>query len=379
MLATTLAWLALLGGALMVWQWRAAARFPLDTRTPTPPSPTPPSVSLLKPVKGADEGTAQALDTWLTQRYPGHLEALFGVECTQDPGVPVIRNLLAARPSTQARLVECPERIGLNRKVSNLAQMARAAGGEILILSDADVAAPPDLVEQLTLPFSDPTVGLVHCLYRFADAPNLATRLEAFAVNADFWSQVLQNQTLKPLDYALGAVIAVRRSDLDAIGGFTEIVDHLADDNRLGRLIVGLGKRTHLCPVVVDCRVAASDWLSVWRHQLRWAVTIRVCQGLPYFLSILANGTFWALLWLVLSRTTVAITLGLALIAFRIVQGLALEARFTQRPLAWSKAWMVPLKDLLQVVLWGSAFLRRHVVWRGIRFRVLRDGRLEPA
>lgn len=379
MLALTLAWLALLAGALMVWQWVAACRFPLESRTPVPPTAPRPSVSLLKPVKGADEGTAHALATWLQQQHPGPTEVVFGVECAQDPGVPIIQHLLASHPNTNARWIECRERIGLNRKVSNLAQMARATSGDILVFSDADVAAPPDLVEQLTLPFQDPTVGLVHCLYRFADAPTLATRFEGFAVNADFWSQVLQNQTLRPLDYALGAVIAVRRSDLEAIGGFTEIVDHLADDNRLGRLIVGLGKRTHLCPIVVDCRVAPSDWLSVWRHQLRWAVTIRVCQGLPYFLSILANGSFWALLWLTVSRTPLALATGLGLIGLRICQGLALEARFTHRPIRCSNAWLVPLKDLVQVVLWASAFLRRHVVWRGVRFRVLRDGRLEPA
>ena len=30
-------------------------------------------------------------------------------------------------------------------------------------------------------------------------------RWEAVAINADFWSQVLQSANLKPLDFALGA------------------------------------------------------------------------------------------------------------------------------------------------------------------------------
>lgn len=376
MLGTALAFFAFLAAALMLWQWIAALRFPLDSREPAAGADSAPSVSILKAVKGADHGTAEALATWLTQDHAGAVEILFGVESLEDPGVPVIRDLLARHPRANARLVECPLRLGPNRKVSNLAQMARLARGEFVVLGDADVAAAPDLVGQMLLAFRDPGIGLVHCLYRYADAPDLATRWEAFAVNADFWSQVLQNQTLAPLDYALGAAIAVRRVDLDRIGGFEALGEYLADDNRLGRLIVGLGKRTRLCPIVVDCRVAPSDWGAVWRHQLRWAVTIRVCQGLPYFFSVLANGTFWALLWMGLSRTPGALWAGGALVVFRIVQGLLLESRFTRRRPDWSSAWLVPTKDLIQVVLWFSAFLQRDVVWRGARFRVLRDGRL---
>ena len=30
-------------------------------------------------------------------------------------------------------------------------------------------------------------------------------------------------------------------------------------------------------------------WSAVWKHQLRWARTIRVCQPVPYFFSLLSN------------------------------------------------------------------------------------------
>lgn len=376
MLAAVLALLALLSGALAVWQWIAALRFPLDRRQPGPA--TFPSVSVLKPVKGADPGTREALATWLRQQYPGPVEVIFGSDSPDDPSVPMIRELLACQPTDGARHVLCPERLGLNRKVSNLVQMARVARGEIVVVSDADVAAPPDLLTQLVAPFRDPGIGIVHCLYRLADAPTPATRWEAFVVNGDFWSQVLQHRTLGPLQYALGATLALRRRDLEAIGGFSAVANHLADDHHLGRLVVGLGRRTELCPVVVDCRVAPAGWRAVWRHQQRWAITIRVCQHLPYFLSILANGTWWPLLWMLLVRTPVAFAGGAALLGLRIALGLGLEARFTGRRPGVTDLAIVPLKDLLQVGLWATAFLRHTVDWRGCRFRVRRDGRLEP-
>lgn len=381
----TLAALACLSGFLMLWQWWAAARFPLNQRPPAPtfapPAIRPPAVSVLKPIRGADAGTAEALETWLRQAYPGPYEVIFGVENEAEPAVPLLRQLIARFPEVRTRLVFCPESLGANRKVSNLIQMARHAAGEILLISDADVSAPADLVERMAAPLGPetPDIGLVHCLYRLADTPTMATRWEAFVVNADFWSQVLQNQTLSPLDYALGAAMAVRRTDLERVGGLAAVADYLADDNRLGHLIVRLGLRTELCPLVVDCRVAPAGWAEVWRHQQRWAITIRVCRPSAYFLSILANGTLWPLLWMALAPSRRAWMAGAFLILLRLVQGLSLEARFHQRAAAWKDAWLVPLKDLLQVGLWASAFLHHEVVWRGLRFRVLRDGRVEPA
>ena len=109
-------------------------------------------------------------------------------------------------------------------------------------------------------------------------------RWEALAINADFWSQVLQGRSLAPLDFALGAVVATRRGELAAIGGFEALADFLADDYQLGNRIARIAKkRIALCPVVVDCLSAPMNWREVWAHQLRWARTIRVSKPLPYF------------------------------------------------------------------------------------------------
>ena len=124
-------------------------------------------------------------------------------------------------------------------------------------------------------------------------------RCEAIAINADFWSQVLQAASLKPLDFALGAVMLTRRKLLAEIGGFTVLANCLADDYQLGHRIAQNGHRIALCPVVVECWHPPMNWYGVWKHQLRWARTIRVCQPVPYFFSILSNATLWPLLWLI--------------------------------------------------------------------------------
>jgi len=150
-------------------------------------------------------------------------------------------------------------------------------------------------------------IGLVNCFYQLANPTTVAMCCEAVAVNADFWSQVLQGVSFRKLDFALGAVMALQRKCLAEIGGFRALADCLADDYQLGHRIAQRGYAIELSPVVVQCWSAPMHRRQVWRHQLRWARTIRVCQPLPYFFSILANATFWPLVWALadLSKWTV--------------------------------------------------------------------------
>jgi ceramide glucosyltransferase len=201
---------------------------------------------------------------------------------------------------------------------------------------------------------------------------NAAMALEAVAVNADFWTQVLQRNDLKPMDFALGAVIGTRKSVLQAIGGFEPLLEYLADDYQLGKRIVQTGGKLAICTAPVTCWAEEHGWARVWNHQLRWARTIRVCQPGPYFFSILGNGTIWPLLaCLVSSKLAVA---GL------LVRSLTAKANYAR--LTGSDGWiafaLAPVKDLFAAVLWALSFMGNKVAWRGERFRVCPGGKLTP-
>jgi ceramide glucosyltransferase len=240
---------------------------------------------------------------------------------------------------------------------------------------------------------------------------------EAIAINADFWSQVLQSKSLRPLDFALGAAMVTRRSQLEQVGGFKSLVNFLADDFQFGNRLARRGHRIELSPVVVECWDPPMDWRAVWKHQLRWARTIRVSRPLAYFFSILSNVTLWALLWFAVSvpnlsmtRTDVPLpdpinartnTMGqgtvvitntiivrtnlpsgiivATLMAFtRILAAIGLQGRLTRCSAHLIYFWLVPVKDLLQVAIWFAAFLGNRVEWRGEKFKLRRDGTMEP-
>ncbi|HEU6449063.1 MAG TPA: glycosyltransferase [Verrucomicrobiae bacterium] len=409
--------LAVLSFALALWQWLAAKRFPLHKRIAD--FGFVPAISILKPLKGCDDTTFESLESWLKQKYSGQIQILFGVADANDPVCKIIEMLLQKYPEADVKLIVCAENLGANAKVATLAQLEKLAKHELILASDADVRVPEDFLANVVAPFSQELVaadvsplnligadshrllqkevGLVNCFYRLANPATSAMQWEAIAVNADFWSQVLQSQMLKPMDFALGAVMLTRRKILGEIGGFKSLVNCLADDYQLGNRIAKKGYRIEICPVVVECWDSPMNWRDVWRHQLRWARTIRSCQPLPYFFSILSNATFWSLVWLVwsLSRLTVktraldggagwvistALPCGVTVAIFfclaRIFIAYDLQKRFTANWKLVSPFWLVPVKDLFQAAIWFFAFAGNTVEWRGKKLKLRRDGTL---
>jgi ceramide glucosyltransferase len=367
--------LSLLSIFLFCWQWLVACRFVFGSRPVA--RDWDPGITLLKPLKGADAFSRDCLRSWLSQDYSGPLQILFVVNSEADPACPLVRELLLELPRANAELVICPNLSGTNAKMAKLAGISARIQNRVVVVSDADVRIPTCFLKQLIPALEDSRVGLVHCFYQMTNPATMAMKWEAVAVNVDFWSQVLQARSLKPLDFAMGAIMAFRKEVLDEIGGFAALQNCLADDYQLGNRIARRGYRIEICPVVVECWDEPSGWRSVWKHQLRWARTIRVCQPMPYFLSILSNPTLWPLVW-ACARPTLWIAWATVAVAvlLRLVGSWGLQRRLTQRPPRTSEFWLPLLKDLLQIAIWIAAFSGSTVEWRGQRMVLKKDGTL---
>lgn len=372
--------LAVLSAILAVWQFLAACKFPLHRRVATDPAFSP-AISILRPLKGCDETTADSLRTWFEQDYHGDVQMLLGAARGDDPVCEIARKLIAQHPGFRAELLICGEDLGANAKVSTLIQLERVAKHDLILMADADVRVPPDFLANLVAPLRDSELALVNCFYRLANPVNAAMQWEAMAVNADFWSQVLQSRMLKPMDFALGAAILMRRTALDGAGGFPALANCLADDYQIGNRIAKNGGKITLCPVVVECWDRPANWHEVWKHQLRWARTIRVCQPAPYFFSILSNASLWPLLWLAATlfgtKTLWPLPVAVFFLLARMVMAQALQRRFAGPGHRLVPAWMAPVKDLLQAAVWASAFCGNKIEWRGRKMRLRPDGQLQ--
>jgi ceramide glucosyltransferase len=373
-LTTGLAILTAVSFALTLWRWMVGLRFPLHRRMVIQTSL--PGLTLLKPLKGCDAETKNCLRSWFRQTYPGPVQILLGAASAEDPVCALARDLLGEFPQADARLIVCAENLGANAKVSTLRQLEPHIRHSLVMISDADVRVPSDFAANIAPHLADPATGLVNCFYRLANPATPGMQWEAVAVNADFWTQVLQARSLKPVDFALGAVMTLPAAQLKAIGGFAALADDLADDYQLGRRVARQQKRIAFATVVAECWEAPMNWPQVWGHQSRWARTIRFCQPWPFFLSILNNSTLWPLLWLTVARQSAVLALGGGCLMFRIGTALQQQARLMQSPARLAYFWMPPVKDILDVLIWAGAFLGNHITWRGERYRILPGGKL---
>jgi ceramide glucosyltransferase len=330
---------------------------------------TPP-VSILKPVRGLDEDFDDAILSHALQDYP-EFEILFGVASLDDPAVPAIRRLIATHPERAIRLVHSTT-AAPNGKVGVLIDLAREARHAILLVNDSDISVPPDYLRRVVAPLRLPETGLVTCLYRAASS-SFAGKWEAFGIAVDFIPSTLVAPLVGIREFGLGSTLVLRREDLEAIGGFESIADYIADDYQLARRITRRGPRAHLSEVVVETHLSDPGWAAVWRHQVRWARTIRVSRGDGYIGLPVTHAGLWALLCLVSGLPVYAA----ALAAVR--ASMAFAAAVTLRnPRSALLSPLAPVWDLWAFVVWIAGWSGRRIEWRGGYSVLTADGRLQP-
>jgi ceramide glucosyltransferase len=329
-----------------------------------------PPVSILKPLRGRDPKFYEALRSHVTQQYP-QFEILCGVADANDPALEDVRRLQREFPAAQLS-IHITASDAPNAKVGSMEILARAAQYEVLLVNDGDIRVEPDYLTRVIGPLAETDAGVVTCLYR-AEAASPAALAEALSIETDFAPGVLVAHLLGTGGFALGATMAFRRANLEKIGGFAAIREYLADDYQLGARIAALPSRVILSDVVVSTNLGAVSWRSAWKHQLRWARTIRVSRPGGYWGLLVTQTTLWSL---------VAALAGLGSIAL-----LGLMIRLAGAALAiWAlgdlsrltAVILVPLRDLAGTIVWVAGLGGSTVDWRGTTLRLHSDGRMRP-
>ena len=372
-----LAVLGVLYCALALWAARAFAR---SGRALPVEHPAPPSVSILKPVKGFDPGLEadllKALRSHCTQEYPAPVELLFAVHSLDDPAVPLLQALAGEFPARRIEVVATPLVLGTNGKMSNLQQLLPHARGELILISDADIAVGPHYLQRVVASFGSKTVGLVTAPYRGrthpAGRPTLGSRLEALGMATDFTPGVLTARlTDGGVRFALGSTLLVSRAALAAAGGLEALTGVLADDYALGQRVAAAGYSVVLSRETVSTAVPAYSFREFWQHQMRWARTVRDVRPWSYTGVVVTHPVPWAGLYLLASGGSL---LSVVLLLFALVSRMAVAIRVGYGVLGDAQVLrdlaLLPLRDCLALALWVWSYAGDTVEWRGDRFRV---------
>lgn len=312
-----------------------------------------------------------------TLDYPEY-EVLFGVNDPGEPALTLVSEVREQFPNANVRVIECPKVLGLNGKVSALAQMLPHARYEHILINDSDIVVPPDYLRRVMARFADAKVGMVTTLYRAVAGNTLGSKLEALGLSSDFAGGVLLARAMEGgIRFGLGATMATTKAVIEKIDGLAQLADYLGDDYELGARTAAAGYTVRLSGPVVETALPDYNFRDFWLHQMRWARNVKDRRPGQYFGLIVTFGFAWAILaslarpcswwtWLILAVTAVA-RFASAIVIGREV----LEDRQLLRDI-----WLLPLRDFVALAVWFASYWGNTVVWRGLRFK-LRKGKLE--
>ncbi len=340
-----------------------------------PQTDTP--VTILKPVKGMDEGSYENFASFCQQEYTGPVQLLFAVATPDDPVIPIIRTLMTHFPEQDISLHVDGTIHGPNYKISNLINSFHLAKHDLLIICDSDIRVAPNFLQSVTAHFDDPRVGLVTSPYRSSTVHGVATAFEALAFTSEMIPNVVTALKLEGLTFALGAAMTFRRQALEDIGGLAALVEYLADDYQLGNKIHHAGWRLVLDRQFVESMLKPERLSAILSRQLRWSRTMRVSRPGGYLASGITLPGLAIVATLALGRPAFALAALVCLYLIRLSVITYFSRVFVKDTLLPRWGWLLPLRDLLAFATWLLAFLGNRVNWRGHCFLLQPDGKLK--
>jgi ceramide glucosyltransferase len=340
-------------------------------RRARPAAKNHPSISVLKPLHGAEPELYENLVSFCAHAYAGPVQIVLGVQDPTDPALAVALRVKDDHPDRDIVIVGGGVCRGANRKIGNLINMAAHAVGEVIVISDSDVRIPAGALDQIVATLEEPDVGLIYCLYRGRPTMGGWSQLAAMDVNFRFAASAVVGEALgAPI--CLGPTMALRHDLLTAVGGFEHFADVLADDFELGQAVRATGQRVTCPPLVIDHLFPETSAREMLVHELRWARTIRLVEPAGYIGSVLIHYLALALIGSALMSFSVGSLVFLTVIcALRLAQAAVMTRMLSvDRRLLW----LIPLRDLISFGVFIAGLFGEGVEWRGHRLRVSSKG-----
>jgi ceramide glucosyltransferase len=273
----------------------------------------------------------------------------------------------------------------INAKVASMELMEAHATHDIFVISDSDVRVTPEYLQSIALPFVDPKVGGLTCLYRGVAAEGgLWAQLEAVGMSVEMSAGVLVARSMEGMQFTLGPTMAFRRQTIRKMGGFKVTADYCADDFVLGNEAHKHGDQIVLSHHAIDHMVInASFWQSML-HQVRWMKSTRFSRPKGHFGTSLTFSTPFGLLGLGAALALPHhVAIGVGLLAWAVISRWLLSICVGNWVVGDSNWFgllvLYPVRDLMGFCFWAASYTSSKIHWRGRRFQLLAGGKMRSA
>ena len=338
-----------------------------------------PPVTLLKAVHGAEPRLYENLESFFRQDYPD-FEIVFGARSRDNEALRTVEALRAKYPQVRTSVVISGEPQWHNAKVYSLDKMIASSRNSHFIITDSDIVVQPGFIRQIVPPLNDPEVGCVTAMYKGIPAGEFWSTIEALGMSVEMPSGVMVADMLEGMKFALGAVMAVRRDALRAIGGIRATSDYYSDDFVLGNLISQAGYKVVLSDVKVGHVLTSRSFGRTFGDQLRWMQSTRHSRPKGHFGTGLTFAMPFGILGLMTAGAMGHWRLGWALFAWawlnRAVQSVVVGRLVIGDTRALALCWLYPLRDLIGFFTWVGSYASSTFEWRGELYRFTAGGRI---
>lgn len=329
-----------------------------------------PGISVLKPLKGVDEGLLENLRSLGEQDYPT-FEIIFGTADRHDPARAVVEKFIADYPHLNIKTMWGHSAFGLNPKVANLAHMVRFAAHDVYLISDANVRLQPHAMRTLASDLQ-PNIGLVCNILGGVGAKSLGALAECLHLNSFVATSMSGARVFGAHTVVVGKSMLLRRHVLDKVGGWQGVRDILAEDYVLGRRIEAAGLGVAVSPYIVHTIDAHRTVREFVARHVRWAQMRRHLSPMYWTECLLNPVPFWCMTAAGAMAQDNEMLLGCALLAIFVkgVSDIALFRFLTGERMPLKALLCVIPKDCLVSAIWLVGVFRRTVTWRGNRARI---------
>ncbi len=338
-----------------------------------------PPVSLLKPIKGLEEGLEENLESVFAQDYPGAMEIIFASTEADDPGMAVARAVAARHPEWDVRFVRSDASFGLNPKVANLQGAKKAARYDLILQSDANVRLRPDYLRRVVGEMQSTGASLLTSMVVGSGERSVGAALENLQLTCFITPAMATALHLAGISCVVGKSMLLSRRELDEAGGLESVRDILAEDFILGRAYQRLGKKVLLSATTIENVNHAIHTRQFLSRHGRWLKMRAVIHVGGFVGDLAANPNALCALALIVSGFDPRFAAIWGIVAMLKIAGDAYAIRLLRdEPMRLRYLALAPLKDTLMGAVWFHSIFSRSVQWRGEKLRFGKDSRLRP-
>jgi ceramide glucosyltransferase len=335
-----------------------------------------PAISILKPLKGADNGLKENLESFFQLHYK-EFEIIFSVAEVFDPAIQVVEELQSQYPTVTSTLIIGDILAGPNPKVNNMIRGYENAKHDWILIADSNVRVPKDYLLRISDQLED-SIGVMTAVVSGRAAEQTGGHLEAVFLNT-YIARWMRLAAFFGRPCVVGKSMIFRRSVAEGFGGIRSLARYLAEDYMTGEKMAELGYEVRVQDEPIPQQIGKYSLQSFWSRHIRWGRIRKSQAPIAFILEPISNSIVSGLIGSYAFHSQ----LGVSLAAFwffhltfwawgdwRVMRAVGADSN-NKVPFVWF------LRELLHLPLWIHISLGNTVTWRGRRLTLQRGGILK--